>query len=104
MQTLIHCGGSLDRALYTPCRANIIGAIRGGAYVKLPREGNWLKQPRIFPKADDRKTGEPFTLQHCRRSNAKLFIIEEISLISREKPNSLLMTQDLHLYQEFEEQ
>ena len=41
MQTLIHGGGSLDRALYTPGRVNIIGAIRGGAYVKLPREGNW---------------------------------------------------------------
>jgi hypothetical protein len=33
--------GSLDRALYTPGRVNIIGAIRGGAYLKLPREGNW---------------------------------------------------------------
>jgi hypothetical protein len=33
--------GSLDRALYTPGRVNIKGAIRGGAYVKLPREGNW---------------------------------------------------------------
>jgi hypothetical protein len=34
----------------------MIGAIRGGAYVKLPREGNWLKQPRIFSKAEDRKS------------------------------------------------
>ena len=33
--------GSLDRALNTPGRVNTIGAIRGGAYVKLPREGNW---------------------------------------------------------------
>ena len=41
MQTLIHGGGSLDRALNTPGRVNTIGAIRGGAYVKLPREGNW---------------------------------------------------------------
>ncbi len=33
--------GSLDRALYTSSRANIIGAIHGGAYVKHPRKGNW---------------------------------------------------------------
>jgi hypothetical protein len=41
MQTLIHGGGSLDHTLYTPGRVNIIGAIRCGAYIKLPREGNW---------------------------------------------------------------
>jgi hypothetical protein len=81
--------GSLDRALYTPGRVNIIGAIRGGAYVKLPREGNWLKQPRIFPKADDRNSGEPFTLQHYRGSNEKLPIIGEISILNCPKEDSL---------------